>query len=126
MAAWRTAPTLAANGMRDGVHVRLMVTRGMKSTPYQDPRVTVGSATVVIVAEHEEPMRATVTDGITLFTTHVRGATPETLDPKPDAHSKLNDVAACIQAYTAGADEAHPRDPDLREEPGLYSQLSWA
>ncbi len=103
--------TLRSNEMTDGVHVRLMVTRGVKSTPYQDPRVTVGPATVVIIAEHKEPMPATVTDGITLFTTHVRRATPDTLDPKLNAHSKLNDITACIQAYTAGADEALMLDP---------------
>jgi branched-chain amino acid aminotransferase len=103
--------TLAANDMRSGVHVRLMVTRGVKSTPYQDPRVTVGPATVVIIAEHKEPMPSTVTEGITLFTTHVRRATPDTLDPKLNAHSKLNDIAACIQAFTAGADEALMLDP---------------
>jgi branched-chain amino acid aminotransferase len=103
--------TLRANEMTDGVHVRLMVTRGVKSTPYQDPRVTVGPATVVIIAEHKEPMPATVTDGITLFTTHVRRATPDTLDPKLNTHSKLNDITACIQAYTAGADEALMLDP---------------
>ena len=103
--------TLRANDMTDGVHVRLMVTRGVKSTPYQDPRVTVGPATVVVIAEHKEPTPATVTDGITLFTTHVRRATPDTLDPKLNAHSKLNDITACIQAYTAGADEALMIDP---------------
>src|SRR4051794_8542680 len=103
--------TLRANEMTDGVHVRLMVTRGVKSTPYQDPRVTIGPATVVIVAEHKEPMPATVEQGITLFTTHVRRATPDTLDPKLNAHSKLNDIQACIQAYTAGADEALMLDP---------------
>src|SRR5690348_17995204 len=103
--------TLRANDMTDGVHVRLMVTRGVKSTPYQDPRVTIGPPTVVIVAEHKEPMPATVTDGITLFTTHVRRAAPDTLDPKLNAHSKLNDITACIQAYTAGADEALMLDP---------------
>ena len=103
--------TLRSNDMTDGVHVRLMVTRGVKSTPYQDPRVTIGPATVVIVAEHKEPMPATVTEGITLFTTHVRRATPDTLDPKLNAHSKLNDITACIQAYTAGADEALMLDP---------------
>ncbi len=103
--------TLAANDMHDGVHIRLMVTRGVKSTPYQDPRVTVGPATVVIIAEHKEPMPSTVTEGITLFTTHVRRATPDTLDPKLNAHSKLNDIQACIQAYTAGADEALMLDP---------------
>ena len=103
--------TLRANGMVDGVHVRLMVTRGVKSTPYQDPRVTIGPATVVIIAEHKEAMPATVENGITLFTTHVRRATPDTLDPKLNAHSKLNDIQACIQAFTAGADEALMLDP---------------
>jgi branched-chain amino acid aminotransferase len=88
-----------------------MVTRGIKRTPYQDPRVTIGPATVVIIAEHKEPLPATVTDGITLFTTHVRRAAPDTLDPKLNAHSKLNDITACIQAYTAGADEALMLDP---------------
>ena len=48
--------TLRANEMTDGVHVRLMVTRGLKRTPYQDPRVTIGPATVVIIAEHKEPL----------------------------------------------------------------------
>ena len=103
--------TLRANDMVDGVHVRLMVTRGVKRTPYQDPRVTVGPATVVIIAEHKDVMPRTVTEGITLFTTHVRRATPDTLDPKLNAHSKLNDITACIQAYTAGADEALMLDP---------------
>src|SRR3954471_19925942 len=103
--------TLRANDMTDGVHVRLMVTRGIKRTPYQDPRVTAGPATVVIIAEHKEPLPATVSDGITLFTTHVRRAAPDTLDPKLNSHSKLNDITACIQAYTAGADEALMLDP---------------
>src|SRR5688572_19811405 len=103
--------TLRANQMTDGVHVRLMVTRGVKSTPYQDPRMTIGPATVVIIAEHKEPLPATVTDGITLFTTHVRRATPDTLDPKLNSHSRLNDIQACIQAFTAGADEALMLDP---------------
>src|SRR5438874_10916837 len=103
--------TLHANDMTDGVHVRLMVTRGIKRTPYQDPRVTIGPATVVIIAEHKEPLPATVSEGITVFTTHVRRAAPDTLDPKLNSHSKLNDITACIQAYTAGADEALMLDP---------------
>jgi branched-chain amino acid aminotransferase len=103
--------TLEANGMTDGVHVRLMCTRGVKSTPYQDPRVTVGPATIVIIAEHKLPTPDTVEQGLALFTTHVRRATPDTLDPKLNAHSKLNDILACIQAYQAGADEALMLDP---------------
>ena len=104
--------TLAANDMTgDGVHIRLMITRGPKSTPYQDPRMSAGPATVVIIAEHKDPLPATVEHGLRLFTVHVRRAQPDTLDPKLNAHSKLNDITACIQAYTAGADEALMLDP---------------
>jgi branched-chain amino acid aminotransferase len=107
----RLDETLRANAMTDGVHIRLMVTRGPKSTPYQDPRFSAGPATVVIIAEHKEPLPATVSEGLSLFTVHVRRASPDTLDPKLNAHSKLNDITACIQAYTAGADEALMLDP---------------
>src|SRR3954471_11022848 len=104
--------TLDANGMDgDGVHIRLMVTRGPKSTPYQDPRMTAGPPTVVIIAEHKEPLPVTVTNGLSLFTVHVRRSAPDMLDPKLNAHSKLTDITACIQAYTAGADEALMLDP---------------
>jgi branched-chain amino acid aminotransferase len=103
--------TLEANDMTDGVHVRLMVTRGVKRTPYQDPRLTIGPATVVIIAEHKDPLPTTVRDGISLYTTHVRRAAPDTLDPKLNVHSKLGDITACIQAYNAGADEALMLDP---------------
>ena len=103
--------TLRANDMVDGVHIRLMVTRGPKSTPYQDPRMSAGPATVVIIAEHKDPLPQTVERGLSLFTVHVRRAAPDTLDPKLNAHSKLNDITACIQAYTAGADEALMLDP---------------
>jgi branched-chain amino acid aminotransferase len=104
--------TLEANGMDgDGVHVRLMVTRGPKSTPYQDPRMSAGPATLVIIAEYKDPLPTTVARGLSLFTVHVRRAQPDTLDPKLNSHSKLNDITACIQAYTAGADEALMLDP---------------
>ncbi len=103
--------TLAANGMRDGVHVRLMVTRGVKRTPYQDPRVTIGPATIVIIPEHKNPLPDTVERGLGLFTVHVRRGYPDVQDPKLNSHSKLNCITACIQAYTAGADEALMLDP---------------
>ncbi|HEX4300552.1 MAG TPA: aminotransferase class IV [Gammaproteobacteria bacterium] len=103
--------TLRANKMYDGVHIRLMVTRGLKATPYQDPRVTLGPATVVIIPEYKQPLPETVEKGIRLFTVHVRRAAPDTLDPKLNAHSKLNDIMACIQAAKAGADEALMLDP---------------
>lgn len=105
--------TLRANQMDgDGVHLRLMVTRGPKSTPYQDPRFSAGPPTVVIVAEHKAPLLETLRQGISLFTVHVRRSPPDVLDPKLNAHSKLNDILACIQAYTAGADEALMLDPE--------------
>jgi len=103
--------TLEANGMTDGVHVRLMVTRGVKRTPYQDPRVTAGPATIVIIPEHKQPSREVADAGIRLFTVHVRRPYPDVVDPKLNSHSKLNDILACIQAYTAGADEALLLDP---------------
>jgi branched-chain amino acid aminotransferase len=103
--------TLHANGMKDGVHVRLMVTRGVKRTPYQDPRVVIGPATIVIIPEHKNPLPDTIERGLSLFTVHVRRGYPDVQDPKLNSHSKLNCIAACIQAYTAGADEGLMLDP---------------
>jgi branched-chain amino acid aminotransferase len=102
---------LDANGMRDGVHVRLMVTRGVKSTPYQDPRATVTPPTIVMIPEFKEPLPSTVERGIRLFTVHVRRGFPDVQDPKLNSHSKLNCILACIQATKAGADEALMLDP---------------
>ena len=105
--------TLAANGMTagSGVHIRLMVTRGVKRTPYQDPRVTVGPATIVIIPEYKTASPEHAERGITLFTVHVRRGFPDVQDPKLNSHSKLNCITACIQAYGAGADEALMLDP---------------
>ena len=97
---------LDGNGMQDGVHIRLMVTRGRKRSPYQDPRLTVGAATVVIIPEWKLPRPELYARGISLFTTHVRRTGPADQDPKLNSHSKLNDILACIQAANAGADEA--------------------
>ena len=104
--------TLKANEMSgDGVHIRLMVTRGIKATPYQDPRVTISPATVVIIPEWKTPKPETATKGLTLFTVHVRRGYPDVQDPKLNSHSKLNCITACIQAAKAGADEALMLDP---------------
>ncbi len=104
--------TLAANDMHgDGVHVRLMVTRGVKRTPYQDPRVTTGPATIVIIPEFKSADSSTARSGISLYTVHVRRGYPDVQDPKLNSHSKLNCITACIQAYGAGADEALMLDP---------------
>jgi branched-chain amino acid aminotransferase len=102
---------LNANGMRDGAHVRLMVTRGVKRTPYQDPRLTIGPATVVIIPEYKLPKPEVTERGITLFTVHVRRTGPAEQDQKLNSHSKLNCILACIQATKAGADEALMLDP---------------
>jgi branched-chain amino acid aminotransferase len=102
---------LAANGMREGVHIRLMVTRGIKRTPYQDPRVTIGKPTVVIIPEYKNPKPEIVAKGLRLFTVHVRRTGPDQQDQKLNSHSKLNCILACIQAAQAGADEALMLDP---------------
>jgi branched-chain amino acid aminotransferase len=107
----RLYKTLDANGMTDGVHIRLMVTRGVRSTPYQDPRVVISPATIVIIPEYKAPLPAIVERGITLFTVHVRRGDSAVQDPKLNSHSKLNCITACIQAIEAGADEALMLDP---------------
>ncbi len=102
---------LAANGMEDGVHIRLMVSRGVKSTPYQDPRATVTPPTVVIIPEYKQALPETVARGVRLFTVHVRRGYPDVQDPALNTHSKLNCITACIQAAAAGYDEALMLDP---------------
>ena len=103
--------TLAANGMTDHVHLRLMVTRGVKRTPYQDPRAAIGPATIVIIPEFKTPRPELLARGLKLFTVHVRRGFPDVQDPKLNSHSKLNCITACIQATAAGADEALMLDP---------------
>jgi branched-chain amino acid aminotransferase len=98
--------TVRANAMIDGVHVRLMVTRGVKKTPSQDPRLTVGPPTMVIIAEHKQANPEILEQGIRLFTSTIRRPSPDTLDPKLNCHSKLHEVIALNQAIQAGADEA--------------------
>ena len=107
----RLYATCEANKMETGVHIRLMVTRGIKSTPYQDPRMTITPPTVVIIPEYKEPLEETLEKGIKLFTVHVRRGYPDVQDPKLNSHSKLNCISACIQATKAGADEALMLDP---------------
>lgn len=100
-----------ANGMSDGVHIRLMVTRGVKATPYQDPRVTISPATIVIIPEYKEPNPQKFKDGLSLHTVNVRRGAPDVQDQKLNSHSKLNCITACVQAANAGADEALMLDP---------------
>jgi branched-chain amino acid aminotransferase len=103
--------TVEANGMHDGVHVRLMVSRGTKKTPSQDPRMVVGGPTIVIIAEHKTADPDVTRAGIRLATSATRRPPPDTLDPKLNCHSKLHEVVALVQALRAGADEALMLDP---------------
>ncbi|MFT5502882.1 MAG: branched-chain amino acid aminotransferase [Gammaproteobacteria bacterium] len=107
----RIENTLEKNNMTDGVHIRLMVTRGIKATPYQDPRITITPPTIVIIPEYKEALPETASRGMRLFTVHVRRGYPDVQDPKLNTHSKLNCITACIQATKAGADEALMLDP---------------
>lgn len=97
---------IEANQMHTGVHVRLMITRGNKKTPSQDPRLTVGGPNIVIIAEYKLANPSIYESGVTLFTSTVRRGSPDYLDPRLNCHSKLHEVIALTQALNAGADEA--------------------
>ncbi|MCQ0986089.1 aminotransferase class IV [Jiella marina] len=103
--------TLQANGMEDGVHIRMMVSRGLKSSPNQDPRFVIGKATLVIVAEYKIPKAESKTEGLALFTSTFRTSGPDVFDLRLNSHSRLNLIQALIQAINAGADEALMLDP---------------
>jgi branched-chain amino acid aminotransferase len=103
--------TLARNAMTDGAHIRLMVTRGTKRTPNQDPRFVIGSATIVIVAEWKTPKPESKSRGLSLFTSTFRTSGPDVFDLRLNSHSRLNLIQALIQAIHAGADEALMLDP---------------
>jgi branched-chain amino acid aminotransferase len=98
--------TVQKNNMQNNVHVRLMVTRGNKKTPSQDPRLIVTPANIVMIAEHKAANPEVTKQGVKLFTSTVRRPPPDTLDAKLNCHSKLHEVIALIQALKAGADEA--------------------
>ncbi len=103
--------TIQANHMTSNdVHIRVMITRGNKRSPSQDPRANIGGPTIVIIPEYKAPSRDP-DEGLSLFTVYVRRDRPDVLDPKLHTHSKLSDVIACIQAAKAGADEALMLDP---------------
>ena len=103
--------TLDRNGMTDGAHIRLMVTRGIKKTPNQDPRFAFGKPTIVIVAEYKTPLPEAKAKGYTLFTSTFRTTQPDQFDLRLNSHSRLNLIQALIQAIKAGADEALMLDP---------------
>ncbi|WP_315709382.1 aminotransferase class IV [Brenneria uluponensis] len=102
--------TLEVNNMTDGAHVRLMISRGKKHTPNQDPRFALGQATIVIVAEYKVIDKSKKT-GIKLYTSTFRCSAPDVFDLRLNSHSRLNLIQALIQAINAGADEALMLDP---------------
>lgn len=103
--------TLAANEMQDGVHVRVMVTRGLKSGLNQDPRNALGRATIVIAAEYKRPSPRLAQAGLRLFTSSIRCTPAEMFDMRLNSHSRLNLIRALLEAIAAGADEALMLDP---------------
>jgi branched-chain amino acid aminotransferase len=96
--------TLAANKMRDGVHVRLTVTRGVKITSGMDPRLNQSGFTLIVLAEHKPPVYAKT--GLSLITSRIRRPPPEILDPQIHHANLLNSILAKIEANKAGADDA--------------------
>jgi branched-chain amino acid aminotransferase len=96
--------TLAANQMRDGVHLRLTLTRGVKITSGMDPRLNQSGPTLIVLAEHKPPVYAKT--GLTLITSKMRRPPPEILDPRIHHANLLNSILAKIEANNAGADDA--------------------
>jgi branched-chain amino acid aminotransferase len=104
--------TVEANAMHSGVHIRLMVTRGLKKAPNQDPRNALGKPTIVIVAEHKEPSEEIVTRGLRLVTSSIRCTPKEMFDMRLNSHSRLALVRALLDVIDKGADEALMLDPN--------------
>src|SRR5437764_78363 len=96
--------TLAANKMRDGVHIRLTLTRGEKITSGMDPRLNQNGSTLIVLAEHKAPVYAKT--GLVLITSKMRRPPPEILDPQIHHANLLNSILAKIEANNAGADDA--------------------
>jgi branched-chain amino acid aminotransferase len=101
--------TLAANGMRDSVHIRLTLTRGVKLTSGMDPRLNQAGPTLIVLAEFKDPVYDAA--GITLITASVRRPAPDCLDPKIHHNNLLPSILAKIEANVAGADDAVMLDP---------------
>jgi branched-chain amino acid aminotransferase len=96
--------TLEANGMKDGVHIRLTLTRGVKITSGMDPRLNQAGPTLIVLAEHKAPVYSK--KGLSLITSSQRRSPPDCLDPKIHHANLLSSILAKIQANAAGADDA--------------------
>ncbi len=101
---WEIRRTLEANGMRDGVHIRLTLTRGIKVTSGMDPRLNRSGPTLIVLAEFKPPVYATT--GLRLATSSIRRFPPDCLDPKIHHNNLLQSILAKIEANAAGADDA--------------------
>ena len=106
------AEVIEANKLVDDAHLRIMLTRGVRREPYQDPALAGSGPTLVIIPGHHPVTEQALTHPQKLFTVHVRRGAPDVQDPKLNSHSKLNCILACIQGNLAGADEALMLDPD--------------
>ena len=102
--------TILKNGMKSDVHIRLIVSRGIKKTPYQSPKVTMGNPTVVIIPEYKKASEEVIKKGITLATVTTR-RDHTVQDPRVNSLSKHNCIAACIEADRLGVDEGLMLDP---------------
>jgi len=103
--------TLKKNGMTSDTHIRLIVSRGLKSTPYQHPKVTVSEPTIVIIPEYKKPNEETFDKGIRLASVRTRRDFT-VQDPKINSLSKMNCISACIEAENLGVDEGLMSDPN--------------
>ena len=97
--------TLDANNMKSGVHIRLIVSRGLKKTPYQHPNANIGDNSIVIIPEYKVADDTVNENGIKLVTVTTRRGTPDSQDPRVNSLSKQNCITACIEADRVGADE---------------------
>jgi branched-chain amino acid aminotransferase len=116
--------TLEANRMTDGAHLRLMVTRGLKSTISQDPRNALGQPTLAITAEYKATPQSEG-PGLNLHTVSVRCTPAAMFDMRLNSHSRLNLITALLEAVAAGADEALMLDPEGFVSSGNATNVFW-
>ena len=116
---------LDANGMQDGAHLRLMVTRGEKQAVNQDPRNWLGKPTLVITAEYKSPSPQIVTRGLALATASIRCTPAEMFDMRLNSHSRLALITALLDAIKVGADEAVMLDPGGHVSSCNATNLFW-
>ena len=102
--------TLKENNMSSDTHIRLIVSRGIKSTPYQHPKVTISPPTIVIIPEYKRPNKDVIDKGIRLVSVQTRRDSA-VQDPKINSLSKMNCISACIEAENLGAEEGLMLDP---------------